>query len=93
MRLGSYRKEGHGRSQSKSADALSSVEQELSRQLSMVTPPRYFELHPLDFISETPYMGLERPNTQSPYEINRRPRKSNYRYQLECERPKLDGYC
>jgi len=93
MRLGSYPKVGLGRLQSESADSSSVYNQQLSRQLSMVTAPRYLELHSLDFIPETPNMGLECPNIQSPDEINRRPCKSNYRYQLECEGPESYGDC
>jgi len=93
MRLGSYPKVGLGRLQSKSTGSSSVNVQELSRQLSMVTAPRYFELHSLDFITKTPNMGFECPNLPSAHEINRRPCKSNYRYQLECKRSEPDGYC
>jgi len=69
----------------------SDIGSKLICQLSMVTTPGYFQLHPLDFFSETFDLGSECSGLPSPDEIDRRSRKSHHRYQLECEGPESYG--
>jgi hypothetical protein len=54
----------------------------LNLQLPMVTSPRYIQLYSLDLVPETPHMGSECPNVQSPTTVHRLSREGDYRHQL-----------